>query len=512
MVAERLLQIQSQRGAKVVGQEVDHRSFDNVLADCRKFIQDNSASYRELDPALKRNMIKELIISYVMNNPVLVDGYTDHEGNQDTNKLVDKLVEEITDYGILTNAMYDPEIYEIRCNGKEIKVERRGRIVDLTDLSGQVVSFSSVEQQDIVLRKMLGDVRLTPKDALVNARTIEGYRIAAVHWSATSADPDNPSGDRYNAFVLRKFKKSKLTLADITRGGTMSDGMGKLLSLLAEAGFTFMTVGPTASGKTTTNNAILREIPNDIRTVLIQNPSEIDLLVKDASGRVVNDVLQLEAKDIVKATPNDPTMVNMLDHVLRLSPTFVALGEIRTDQEFAQGMKILLAGHSMNTTFHAESGQGAISRYLSAYLSCSGNKPAYLALKDLTTYIDFIIVQKILRDGTRKIIEISEVTGVSPENNMDPQINKIYEFRTDGKNEYCEDGRLKHIGGKHVRVSKLSDMCRQKMMLAGINMDKYQELFEDPKPDEIEEYTGVGVGKFGTTVNWDAVREGRAPL
>lgn len=497
MDAERILQLQASRGARLVGREAQHKTINVVLSDCRRFIQDKSESYRELDSETKRNVIKELIINYVMGNPVLVDGYTDENGAQDTNKLIDKLVEEITDYGILTNAIIDPDIYEIRCNGKEIKVEAHGRIQDLTDKRGNIISFESKEQQDIILRKLLGDVRLTPKDALVNARTIEGYRIAAVHSSAISADPENPTGDRYHTFVLRKFRRTKMTLADIARQGTMSDDMGRLLSLMADGGFTFFTVGPTASGKTTTNNAILQEVPPDVRTILIQNPSEIDLLRKDASGRVYNDILQLEAKDMEKPTPNDPTMVNMLDHVLRLSPTFVCLGEIRTDQEFAQGMKILLAGHSMNTTFHAFNGEGAISRYLSAYLACSGNKPANLAMADLTRYVDFVIVQKILRDGTRKVIEISEVIGVDENNQMKAKLNTIYRFKFERGSEYDESGRVTKIAGHHYRVGKLSEKSIARLEEAGIQREKYEFLLEDPSetldPD-YETYTGVRVG------------------
>lgn len=497
MDAERILQLQSSRGARPVGREVQHRSIESVLSDCRRFIQDKSDTYRELDPETKRNVIKELIVSYVMGNPMLVDGYTDENGSQDTNKLVDKLVEEITDYGVLTNAMINPDIYEIRCNGKEIKVELHGRIQDLTDKSGNIVSFESKEQQDIILRKLLGDVRLTPKDALVNARTIEGYRIAAVHSSAISADPENPAGDKYHVFVLRKFRRNKLRLADIAKYGTMSDNMARLLALMADGGFTFLTVGPTASGKTTTNNAILQEVPSDVRTVLIQNPSELDLLRKDVSGRVYNDVLQMEAKDIEHPTPNDPTMVNMLDHVLRLSPTFVCLGEIRTDQEFAQGMKILLAGHSMNTTFHAHNGKGAISRYLSAYLSCSGGKPANLALADLTRYVDFVVVQKILRDGTRKVIEISEVVGVDENNPLEPKINTIYKFKFESGSEYDESGRVTKIAGRHVRVGSLSQKAIDKLEEAGVQREKYEFLLKDPGQyaPEVETYTGVGIGR-----------------
>ena len=98
-----------------------------------------------------------------MDTKPLVIGYIDDENRPDTLKLVDKLVEDITNYGILTSAIIDDSIFEIRGNGKEIKVEKDGRIQDLLDKDGNIVSFESPEQQEIIMRKLLGDVRLTPK-------------------------------------------------------------------------------------------------------------------------------------------------------------------------------------------------------------------------------------------------------------------------------------------------------------------------------------------------------------
>lgn len=344
MDQRKLLELQTRRGAKTIGYDTTTKTIEMVTNECRKQIEDQSEKYRDLNPVEKKDAIKQIIIDYVMENKPLVVGYIDGENRPDTLKLVDKLVEDITDYGILTAAMMDENVFEIRCNGKELKVEIRGHVTDLLDKDGNIVSFDSPEQQEIILRKFLGDVRLTPKDAIVNARTIEGYRIAAVHSSAMSPDPNDPTADKYHAFVLRKFNKVKMTLADTVKKGSLSDNMARFLSLLPAGGLTFFTVGATGSGKTTLNNSILQSVPAGTRTVLLQNPSEIDLRFKDASGRMYNDALHLEAKDIDKPSPNDPTMSNLMDHTLRLTPSFVCLGEIRSNLEFAQAVKILNAG------------------------------------------------------------------------------------------------------------------------------------------------------------------------
>lgn len=493
MDQRKLLELQTQRGAKTIGFDTTTKTLDAVINECRKQIEDNSERYRDLNAIEKKDAIKQIIIDYVMATKPLVQGYIDGENRPDTLKLVDKLVEDITDYGILTAAMLDENIFEIRANGREIKVEIRGHVQDLLDKDGNIVRFDSPEQQEIIMRKFLGDIRLTPKDAIVNSRTIEGYRIAAVHNSALSPDPNDPVGDKYHAFVLRKFNKVKMGLDGVVKKQTLSDNMARLLALCPAGGLTFLTVGATGSGKTTTNNAILQSVPPATRTVLLQNPSEIDLRFKDASGRMYNDALHLEAKDINNPSPNDPTMANLMDHTLRLTPTFVCLGEVRSNIEFAQALKILNAGHPLNTTFHAESSEGAISRFLTAYLADAGNIPSHLALRNLASLVDIIIVQKKMRDGTRKIIQISEIMGVDPQDNNKPLINDIYIFDVDSEPDYDEAGNIKKINGHHKRVGKPSEALIRKFKLEGIPLNRYDFLLKDISNTEVETYTGLNI-------------------
>ena len=498
MEAKDLLELQTQRGAKIAaGGDTTTRTLEAVTNDCRKMIEEQSDKYRDLNPVEKKEVIKQIIIDFVMNTKPLVKGYIDGENKPDTLKIVDKLVEDITDYGILSQAMMDEDVYEIRCNGKELKAEIKGHVQDLTDRDGNIISFESPEQQEIIMRKLLGDVRLTPKDALVNGRTIEGYRIAAIHSSALSPDPNDPTGDMYHAFVLRKFRKSKMDLGQIVQFHTLSDNMARLLALCTAGGLTFFTVGPTASGKTTTNNAILQSVPATTRTVLIQNPSEIDLRFKDATGRVYNDVIHLEATEKENPTSSDPTMQNLMDQTLRLSPTFVCFGEIRTNPEFKQCMKIMQAGHPINTTYHAESSEGAIKRFQTAYLAESGNEPSHLALSTICGLVNMIIVQKIMRDGSRRIIQISEVVGVDKDNREAPDLNDLYIYDIDKDPEYDEAGNVVKIYGTHRRVGKLSERTIRKFQLEGVAKSRYDFLLKDPDKTEVETYTGKNINRYG---------------
>lgn len=506
MEKQRLLELQTQRGTRIIGSEANIKSFDTVVAECRKLIQDRAEVYRNLGPETRHEKIRSLIISYVMNleKHALVEGYyTEEDKKLETNLLIDKLSQSILDYDILTDAMKNPDVYEIRANGKEIKVEIAGRCQDLKDSEGRVISFSSPEQQLTIMRKLMGDVRLSAKDAVVNARTIEGYRMAVVHSSALGDDPGAPDAPKYHAFVLRKFAKKKMDLSDVVLKHTMSDNMARFLSLMMAGGLTFFTAGPTASGKSTTNNAILQYVPYDTRVVLLQNPSEIDLRMKDETGRVYNDCIHLEYRDIADPGPNDPTSVHLMEQILRFSPTFVCFGEWRSNQEFKLGIQIAQAGHPINSTLHAHTAEGAVTRIQTAYLSESGNEPASLALKDITDVVNIIIVQKIMRDGTRKVLDISEIGGVRPDDPNKPVVRPLFKFVTDGDPIYNEDGSVKEIPGHHVRVGCLSQELVDHMKLEGIASSRMDFILEPPKKDEngnyieVETYTGKNIRGYG---------------
>ena len=287
-----------------------------------------------------------------------------------------------------------------------------------------------------------------------------------------------------------------MSLGDIAKNETMSDNMARACVLLTVGGLPFVTVGPTASGKTTTNNAILKSVPSGTRVILLQNPSEIDLRFKDASNRIYNDVLHLEAKEIDNPKPNDPTYLNLMNQILRLSPTLVCFGELRKNSEFGMGLQILQAGHPVNATYHAEDSLGAFERFLTAYMADSG-EGIETALQTLSRLLNIIIVQKIMRDGSRKVLQITEVLGVDPENEKRPLLNDLFVFVPTGDPEYDSDGNVKKIPGVHKRVGKISEKTIRKLRLEGVKSSRYDFLLKDVDPNEVETYTGENIETYG---------------
>lgn len=486
MDIKQLLQMQTKRGAKISGvSERNKTTIQEVISKCRKELEEKSERYRDLPVEEKKSMIRQLIIDFVMNEKPLVDGYISGDNIPDTIKLTDKLIEAITNYDFLTEAMNDDSVNEIRANGRWIKVEKNGKIVDLTDSSGNILFFHDPEQQEIIMKKMLGDVRCNPANAIVSATTIEGYRMQAIHSSALGVDPKDPHGEKYSAFVLRKFKDERPELSDIVKYGTMSDDMAKALELFAKGYVSVFTVGPTSSGKTTTNTAFVNAI-DDMRVLLIQNPSEIDGRKRDETGRVVNDVLHLEARDVANPKPSDPTAVNLMDAALRLSPRYIVFGEWRTNEEFEYGMKLLLAGHPINSTYHSDSVKAAFKRFLVAYAT-SSKQPPELAAQTLADNMDIVICQRFMNDGSRKVLEIGEIVGVE---NTEPIINMLYMF-IPGEPTYDEAGKLVSINGEHRRVGTISEKLQRKFAIAGIKKSQYKFLTVPVEQSKEEQtYTG----------------------
>ena len=454
-------------------------NFEEALELCQKYITKiaTHAFRRENDQARKREMTKAYINEFVDSQKPTVEGY------YDLVSLKQALVDEITHYGPITKAMEDPVIDEIRANGPEqIFVESGGRTL-LWDQH-----FSDREHMERIISKLIGvsKVRLTPKIPMVNARTIEGFRVNATH--AEISPYDVP------AFVIRKFSKKSITPEIMIRNESFSVNMFKLLSLIPRADLSWITVGPTGSGKTTLNEILVKQISPLSRIITIENPSEMRLLRREGNsehGRIINDVLQYES--VPEDDDSSPaTMENLLINAMRQSPHWIGPGELRTPGEFATALRAAQTGHYFFTTLHAEGDREAIYRFLTAYLMVS-NEPAELALRNICSAVKFVIFQEKLADGTRKVTSISEVMGSE---GLEPIVNPIYQFICEDVIEEEGSHKVLKIVGKHKRVGKLSGNVVQSMLKAGIKKSRFEFLTRDPEDNEIEVYAEDGFG-FG---------------
>lgn len=446
-------------------------NFLEALEFCQKYISKHATNaYRkEEDPIKKRNMTTEYINEYVDYIKPMVEGI---ESLQD---LKQELINEITHYGPITEAMEDSRIDEIRANGPDqIFIETEGRIEIWNN------NFNDREHMERIIAKLLGvsKVRLTPRMPMVNARTVEGYRVNATH--AEISPYGNP------AFVIRKFSKKRIAPEKMIKDQSFSKNMYRLMTLVPKGDLSWITVGPTGSGKTTLNEILVRQINPLSRVITIENPSEMRLIRRENNkehGKIINDVMQYES--VPEDDDSSPaTMDQLLINAMRQSPHWIGPGELRTPKEFATALRAAQTGHYFFTTLHAEGDKEAILRFLTAYLMES-NEPAELALRNICNAVKFIICQQKLADGSRKVVSISEVLGSE---GLEPLVNPIYEFICEDVIEDEKTHQVLKIVGKHKRVGVLSEKTRQAMLKAGIKKERFEFLVKPVDAEEEEEY------------------------
>ncbi|MDQ2085693.1 ATPase, T2SS/T4P/T4SS family [Herbivorax sp. ANBcel31] len=451
-------------------------SFDEALELCQKYITKiaTNAFRREHNPARKREMTKAYIYEFVDSQKPVVEGFND------LSDLKKSLTNEITHYGPITKAMQDASIDEIRANAPDqIFVESGGKTLRWEE------NFNDREHMERIISKLIGvsKVRLTPKIPMVNARTIEGYRVNATHGEISPYSAP--------AFLIRKFSKKSITPEVMIKNESFSTNMFKLLSLIPKSDLSWITVGPTGSGKTTLNEILVKEINPMSRIITIENPSEMRLIRREGNsehGRIINDVLQYESvPDDDDSSP--ATMENLLINAMRQSPHWIGPGELRTPGEFATALRAAQTGHYFFTTLHAEGDREAIYRFLTAYLMAS-NEPAELALRNICNAVKFVVYQEKLADGTRKVTSISEILG---SDGLEPIINPIYKFVCEDVLEEEGSHKVLKILGKHKRVGSLSEKVQQSMLKSGIKKSRFNFLTEPPKDLEKEVYEPDGL-------------------
>lgn len=452
--------------------------YEACVSKIQTYIADNSSSlYDNLSDDMthdeRRKILVQYIREYLFKFKPIVGEYV-QDGKMNYSMLENRLIDEITNHGILTEAMTDDAITEIRINSGAtpggIWVEKEGISQPLTDpLTKAPIFFKDNDEVSKFINNILkySKISMSVSDALVNGTTIEGYRIAASDAYATARTKGVT--EKSATCVIRKFSGKKFLLPDLVKRKTLSTDMAKFLALLPKVDLTASVIGSTGSGKTITLQAILEETPYNKRIVLIQNPAEIDMNEVDESGKLKRDVVTWEAKDLkgeLAKKSSTPTYSHLMDHSLRYTPQVFVFGELRNDEEFALSMKAANTGHHFYTTFHSEDAKKAINRYTSAAIGGSGSGMSKdLILETVCESIRFIISQKRLADGTRKVISIDEICGVEVKDGfIVPVINQIYKF-------IPEPGRDENgfIRGVHAQVGTVSESTKNHLLLSGAN-------------------------------------------
>jgi len=325
----------------------------------------------------------------------MIQGLVDRESDispLEKDAVVRILVDEILGYGPIQPLLDDPEVSEIMINGpRDIYVEQQGEV------RRTPVVFRDEGHLRAVLEKMLAFTgrRVDETHPMVDARLPDGSRLNAI------LRPVAVSGD---SITIRKFSQDPLGLAQLVEMGTLAPFMAEFLEAAVRGKLNIVVSGGTGSGKTTTLNALSAFIGPTERIVTIEDAAELQL-------QQVHKV-RLEARPANIEGRGEVTIRDLVRNALRMRPDRIIVGEVRGGEALDM-LQAMNTGHEGSlTTVHANSPRDCLARIETMVLMAGMELPLAAIRTQVASAIDLIIHQARLLDGSRRILQITEVVGM----------------------------------------------------------------------------------------------------
>jgi len=363
---------------------------DNAFTDIRSRVQNKLIG--ELDPKLDlanaakvRQQVEDIFNSLLDSENIVLT-------RTERARMFESIAADILGFGPLEILLNDPEISEIMVNGpRSIYVERKGK------LTKSEVIFNNDEHVMRVIDRIISPLgrRCDESSPMVDARLPDGSRVNAVIRPISLVGP---------CLSIRKFKKEGITVEDMIRFGSLSREMAEFLSACVRGRLNVVVSGGTGSGKTTTLNALSSFIPEDERIITVENAAELQLRQ--------DHVVTLESRPPNVEGKGEISIRDLVINCLRMRPERIVVGECRGG-EALEMLQAMNTGHDGSmTTLHANTPRDAISRIETMVLMAGMDLPVRAIREQIASAINVIVQQSRLKDGSRKIINITEVQGM----------------------------------------------------------------------------------------------------
>jgi len=349
-------------------------------------------------------------------------------------RLFEIIVADILGLGPLEMLLSDDSISEIMVNGpKMIFIERKGQL----SLSG--VTFDSDEHVLRIIDRIVAPLgrRVDESSPLVDARLQDGSRVNVVIRPVALCGP---------TITIRKFSKKPLSIQDLIRFGSMTQEVADFLRACVLARLNMVVSGGTGSGKTTLLNVLSSFIPNDERIITVENAAELQLQQEH--------VVPLESRPANIEGKGEITIRDLVINCLRMRPERIVVGECR-GAEALDMLQAMNTGHDGSlTTLHANTPRDAISRLEVMCLMAGMDLPLRAIREQIASAVDCICQQQRLRDGSRKILFITEVQGMEGEMIT---MTDVFEFEQTGIEKNKIIGRIRPTGIRPKFIERIED-------------------------------------------------------
>ncbi len=310
-------------------------------------------------------------------------------------ELVEQLLNDMLGLGPLEPLLADESISEVMVNGpKQVYCESKGKLT-LTD-----VTFRDNAHVLSIATRIVTAIgrRIDESSPLCDARLMDGSRVNII---IPPLAIDGPT------ITIRKFSKKKITLDSMIKFGSISPQMAQVLRIVGRCRLNILISGGTGSGKTTLLNALSQMIDHGERVVTIEDAAELQLQQPH--------VVRLETRPANLEGHGEITMRDLLKNALRMRPDRIIVGETRGGEAIDM-LQAMNTGHDGSlSTVHANRPREAIMR-LENMVGLGGANLAPRAIRQqIASAVDMIIQVSRMRDGSRRVTHISEVTGMEGE-------------------------------------------------------------------------------------------------
>jgi pilus assembly protein CpaF len=393
----------------------------------------------ELDPSMDitrtdevRRTIQELFEQILAEENIVLS-------RPERARLFEQIAAEILGLGPLQPLLEDDTITEIMVNGpKNVYIERKGRLHRVP------VTFESNDHVMRVIDRIVAPLgrRIDESSPYVDARLQDGSRVNAVIPPISLVGP---------TLTIRKFSKNPITVEQLIQFGSISAESVQFLKACVEARLNILISGGTGSGKTTLLNVMSSFIPNDERIITIENAAELQLRQEH--------VVTLESRPPNIEGRGEITIRDLVINSLRMRPERIIVGECRGGETLDM-LQAMNTGHDGSmTTAHANSPRDALARVETMCLMAGMDLPVRAIREQVSSAVDVICQQERMRDGTRKVTAITEVSGMEGDIIT---MTDIFVFEQTGTENGKIMGRLRPTG--------LRPKFMDKIEAAGINL------------------------------------------
>jgi pilus assembly protein CpaF len=307
-------------------------------------------------------------------------------------RLFEQIAAEILGFGPLQSLLEDDTITEIMVNGpKNIYIERKGKIHRVP------ITFESNDHVMRVIDRIVAPLgrRIDESSPYVDARLPDGSRVNAVIPPISLVGP---------VLTIRKFSKNPITIEQMIQFGSVTEEAVQFLKACVEARLNIVISGGTGSGKTTLLNILSSFIPSDERILTIENAAELQLRQEH--------VVTLESRPPNIEGRGEITIRDLVINALRMRPERIIVGECRGGETLDM-LQAMNTGHDGSmTTAHANTPRDALSRIETMCLMAGMDLPIRAIREQMASAVDLICQQERMRDGTRKVTTITEVSGM----------------------------------------------------------------------------------------------------